>query len=312
MPSTSIILPNYNHARFLPRRIESILDQSFADFELIILDDCSTDNSKEIIESYKQKDKRITTHYNAENSGSPFRQWKKGIDMASGEFIWIAESDDYAGPELLERLLEALKANPSAGVAYCQSNFVNSDDVIIGNHIENLKVLHPTLWESDFCMPGKEVLARFMPVINVIPNIGAAVFRKESIKDVDWDKLFSYKLAGDRYFWINLLSKYDLCFVKDPLNYFRMDGKTVRSTNVHTVSYLKEIKSVIFEIHSRVRLPLKIKNQAIRQWLRHFRSSAGQSRHGKSLPFIFKSFGVFLGLMMIYFSKPIPNSKPGS
>ena len=79
IPIVSIIVPNYNYARFLDIRMESILNQTFQDFEIILLDDHSTDNSVEIIEKYRNNPKVSYIDINKENSGSPFRQWKKGI-----------------------------------------------------------------------------------------------------------------------------------------------------------------------------------------------------------------------------------------
>ena len=78
MPRVSVIVPNYNHARFLPKRIESILNQTFQDFELILLDDCSTDDSRSILSSYAS-DPRVTIEFNKVNSGSTFKQWNKGV-----------------------------------------------------------------------------------------------------------------------------------------------------------------------------------------------------------------------------------------
>jgi glycosyltransferase involved in cell wall biosynthesis len=80
----SVILPNYNHAVFLQKRIDSIFNQSFTDFELIILYDFSTDNSKEIIEQYREHPHVSHIVYNTENSGSTFKQWGKGIELAKG------------------------------------------------------------------------------------------------------------------------------------------------------------------------------------------------------------------------------------
>ncbi len=80
-PTVSVIVPNYNHAPFLTGRIESILRQTFRDFELIILDDHSSDQSKQIISSYQGNPKVSNIIYNDSNSGSPFRQWNKGIAM---------------------------------------------------------------------------------------------------------------------------------------------------------------------------------------------------------------------------------------
>lgn len=77
-PLVSVIIPNYNHARYLPERMESILGQTYKNIEVIILDDCSTDNSRNVIEQYKGFPQVSQVVYNKENSGRVFRQWKKG------------------------------------------------------------------------------------------------------------------------------------------------------------------------------------------------------------------------------------------
>src|SRR5246127_2931841 len=105
MPTVSVVVPNYNHARFLPERIESILRQSYQDFELILLDDCSSDDSRAILSQYAD-DPRVRLEFNAVNSGSTFKQWNKGVRLARGKYVWIAESDDYADERLLQRLVD--------------------------------------------------------------------------------------------------------------------------------------------------------------------------------------------------------------
>jgi glycosyltransferase involved in cell wall biosynthesis len=104
-PLLAVIIPNYNHAPYLEQRIESVLKQTFQDMEVIILDDCSTDNSKNIIERYRNHPKVSTVLYNKVNSGNTFKQWKKGIEQARGTWIWIAESDDWCEPTFLEEVL---------------------------------------------------------------------------------------------------------------------------------------------------------------------------------------------------------------
>ena len=94
----SVIIPNYNHAKFLKQRIDTVINQTYRDFEIIIIDDCSTDNSREIIEEYASRYHFISGYFNTSNSGSPFTQWDSGVNKAKGEFIWIAESDDFAEP----------------------------------------------------------------------------------------------------------------------------------------------------------------------------------------------------------------------
>ena len=116
----SVIIPNYNHAPYLKQRIDSVLAQTFQDFEVIILDDCSKDNSREIIKEY-QHDPRVRLAFNENNSGCVFKQWNKGLKMAGGKYIWIAESDDYSAPTFLETMVGRLEADPKVGLAFCDS-----------------------------------------------------------------------------------------------------------------------------------------------------------------------------------------------
>lgn len=99
-PKVSVIIPNYNHAQYLEERIQSVLSQTYTDFELIVLDDCSSDNSVEIIRnmSFAGKRDNVRFYFNETNSGNTYMQWKKGISLAKGDYIWIAESDDFSPP----------------------------------------------------------------------------------------------------------------------------------------------------------------------------------------------------------------------
>src|SRR5690348_1753899 len=105
MPKVSVIIPNYNHAQYLNQRIDSVLKQTYSDFEVIILDDYSIDNSRDIIEQYRTNKKVSAIIYNEINSGNPFQQWDKGIQLAQGEYIWFAESDDWCELNLLETVM---------------------------------------------------------------------------------------------------------------------------------------------------------------------------------------------------------------
>jgi Glycosyltransferases involved in cell wall biogenesis len=101
----TVIIPNFNHAAFLKQRIESVLNQTFQDFEMIVIDDCSADESREVIEAYRNHPKVSQVVYNEQNSGSAFKQWVKGVALAKGDWIWIAESDDWAEHDFLERMM---------------------------------------------------------------------------------------------------------------------------------------------------------------------------------------------------------------
>ena len=108
-PLVSVIIPNYCHSRFLDLRIQTVLNQTYKNLEIIILDDCSPDNgaSRLIIEKYRNNPLVSHIIYNEVNSGNTFLQWKKGIELCKGEIIWIAESDDFCECNMLEELIIA-------------------------------------------------------------------------------------------------------------------------------------------------------------------------------------------------------------
>ena len=102
----SVIIPNFNHSLYLEQRIHSVLNQTYQNFEIIFLDDFSNDNSREIIESYRNNVKVTHISYNDKNSDSPFCQWHKGISLSKGDYIWIAESDDVSDLFFLEKIIK--------------------------------------------------------------------------------------------------------------------------------------------------------------------------------------------------------------
>lgn len=128
----SVIIPNYNHASFLQQRIDTVLAQTYSDFEVILLDDCSTDDSRQVIEQYRHHPKVSGIIYNETNSGNTFQQWEKGIALAKGEWIWIAESDDYADPGFLATLIHNAAKGEAIVLSYCQSNEVDENNIIPG------------------------------------------------------------------------------------------------------------------------------------------------------------------------------------
>ena len=127
----SVIIPNYNHSSFLKERIDSVLAQTYDNFEVIILDDNSTDDSVQIIEEYKNNPKISHIVYNTINSGSTFKQWQKGFSLASGEFIWIAESDDIADPNFLYSVMNSIERYPNTVLGFTGIYFIDEKSEII-------------------------------------------------------------------------------------------------------------------------------------------------------------------------------------
>ncbi len=230
MPLVSVIIPNYNHAAYLPQRMESVLGQTLRNTEIIILDDCSTDGSREIISRYAAQDSRIRTIFNDHNSGSPFRQWAKGLAEAQGEYIWIAESDDYADLLFLEKIVSALEAKPAAGVAYSQSWLVDS----AGQKTDSCRNLYAVPGVSGIYL-GRQLIEERMAGANLIPNASAAVFRRDLALQLD-DSYQDFRFSGDWWFWCQLLAVSDLIYLDEELNHFRSHPQkvTVASHRNHT------------------------------------------------------------------------------
>ena len=215
----SVIIPNYNHEKFLTKRIDSVLNQTYRNFEVILLDDCSTDNSWEIIQSYADHEKVSEVIRNDKNSGSPFSQWKRGIELAKGELIWIAESDDYCESNLLETLINLY--DERLVVAYCKSIWVNENDI----HNKSIPYDPNDRWDHAFIQNGLEEIKFAMGSKNKIPNASAVLFRKPTSFP---DTIINMKFAGDWYFWIWMLQFGDIAYTPESLNYFRKHSDSSR------------------------------------------------------------------------------------
>lgn len=219
VPKVSVIIPNYNHAPFLQRRIESVLNQTYRDFEIIYLDDASTDHSGEVFAAFAD-DQRIRAVLNTTNTGIPGKQWNKGVLEARGDYVWIAESDDYADERFLELLVSRLDEHPTAGLAYCQSLVVNERDEIIGSYDYHTEDFDRRRWKHNFFNRGKDELTDYLLYKNTIPNASAVLFRKRIYEEAGFaDEWLRY--CGDWLMWVKMLMISDLVFVAEPLNYHR-------------------------------------------------------------------------------------------
>jgi glycosyltransferase involved in cell wall biosynthesis len=220
MPDVAVIIPNFNHAGFLRQRIDSVLGQSFADIEVVLLDNCSTDHSREIMESYRD-DPRIThIEYNPVNNHSPFKQWKRGMELTRADIIWIAESDDFADKDFLAVLLPVIRRDERLGIVYCQSWNVDARGQITGNWKEHTDDLNREKFESDFTMPGPEYIRNFLVHRNTIPNASAVIFRRKYCEMAGGVET-SINICGDWITWMKILMVSDVFFCAKSLNYFR-------------------------------------------------------------------------------------------
>lgn len=230
-PLVSIIVPNYNHSKYLNQRLDSIFNQTYTNFEVILLDDLSKDSSIEILDSYL--DKRIIHKiYNQKNSGSTFRQWKKGLEVAKGELVWMAESDDWAEITFLEKMVPIFSEYKNVAVAYSDMFYVDENGTEIEESYEEYtKNSHPNLWKNNHYYKGIDYVKNFMLNKCLIVNASSVIFKKElGIKHVD--NILNYRMAGDWLFWNKLLleeNAYVFFRGKEKLNYFRHSLQSTRN-----------------------------------------------------------------------------------
>lgn len=208
----SVIIPNYNHARYLDERISSVLNQSYQNIEVIILDDCSTDTSCEVIDKYKHNPKIKHIIYNVTNSGSTFIQWHKGFELAKGDVIWIAESDDSCDSSMLEKLLMVYMKGETS-IAFCRS-------LTYTGKPPYSKFPSQDALDGSFLMDGDKFISQYMVYDNRISNTSSAIFDKNIALSLD--KLYmQMKGNGDWMFWIEMCEQGKVAFLDEPLNLFR-------------------------------------------------------------------------------------------
>lgn len=268
MPKVSVIIPNYNHARFLPKRLESVLGQTFGDFEVIFLDDASTDDSLAVLDRYRS-DPRMRVEVNAINSGSPFIQWNKGVSLARAPYVWIAESDDWAEPQFLERLLPLLEENPRLGLAYCRSVTTDEADRASDGVDRYLANFDPVRWNSDYVAVGRAECLRYLFVGNTIPNASAVLFRRETYVRggmADEDQ----RLTGDWRLWAKMLWISDLAYVAEPLNHYRCHAGTVGTQAQRSGIWPEECYSCVGFFSRRFHVPEPVRRRALRMLARQW------------------------------------------
>jgi len=259
MPQISVILPNYNHALFLVDRIESILNQTYTDYEIIIIDDASTDGSRQILCAYENNQRVSRVIYEQRNSGSPFIQWNKGIDLAKGEWIWIAESDDTAEPELLEQLYSLATKNPEVVLAYSQSNRMDENGIKTGTWKEWTDGMDASMFEQNFTMGGLDYINEFLINKNTIPNASAVLFKKSVFHFVGKADE-EVRNCSDWLLWLKMATQGEIAYCAECLNNFRYSDSSVIASAVKDkkISFFKK-----YDIEMRSRFDSFLKKQSV-------------------------------------------------
>lgn len=247
MVKVSVIVPNYCHAPFLRERIDSILAQDYPYYEVILLDDASTDESSSILKEYSSHPKVKTLVINKQNTGNTFLQWMRGFSLATGDYIWIAESDDTASPSFLSRLTDILDKFPQIAMAFSASRWVDEEGHPIARRLDHI-------WRHDFSMDGEQFILRFLLGYNHVCNASAVLFRRSILQKTDMEAIVQYKASGDRLFWINIACQGDVYYIHDYLNSFRQHVHKVSNAAVLGGYNIVEDHSIYLHVRPNLHL----------------------------------------------------------
>lgn len=245
----SVVVPNFNYARYLPTRLASIFSQTYRPYEIIFLDDHSSDDSVAIAEALLAE------------SGTPYRvlvndvnrgcyaQWLTGIDIAKGDLVWIAEADDECEPTFLEELVVGFK-DPDVVLAYSQSRKINQDGhVTRGDYLDYTDGLSKSKWLSPYYRTGLDEIKDTLAIKNTIPNASAVLMKKPDLSGIQ-ERLLQHKNAGDWLTYVHILEAGSIYFTPQVLNSHRVHiGGVTRGGNA--VRHMSEIIQVQEYVRAR-------------------------------------------------------------
>lgn len=243
----SVIVPNYNYGKYLYQRIYSILNQNYKIYELLILDDCSTDNSCEIIDEIVnncEKYMNIKKIYNKKNSGRAFTQWENGFNNATGDYVWIAEADDYCTSKFLSKIARNIKSDTI--ISYSNTAFIDSaGNLILKSIVPEIDVMRTGHWRKSYINDGIDEFNKYTFLNCTIANVSSTLIKNGNYKK-EFELAKKYYQAGDWIFYAQLLHKGNVSYYNKPLNFYRVHGN-----NISSVTKKNEHYNEIVSIHNK-------------------------------------------------------------
>lgn len=243
----SVIVPNYNYGRYIKKRIDSIVRQTYPIHELIILDDASTDDSAEIIKNIvldlKLKNPEMNIKYvpNEKNSGKAMKAWKKGWEITTGDYIWIAEADDLSSSRFLEEVMKGFE-DPEVVLSYTESQIINSWGLMIAPNFRWSRDKEKTgHYRKSYVKDGKDEIQEIMAVRCTIPNVSGVVIKKEKNFLKYLDEALKFTQVGDWYFYVKILEGGKISYNRRALNQFRIHNGSVTKKSKYGREHYDEV-----------------------------------------------------------------------
>jgi glycosyltransferase involved in cell wall biosynthesis len=258
-PTVSVAVLNYNYSQYMRERLTSIFRQTHAVHEILVLDDCSADNSINVInEVAAEWDRDIQLVMNERNSGSVFAQWQKAAELATGEFLWIAEADDSSQPDFLLRVLPPLATNGEVMLSFSDSSTIDSSGAVTGESYKPYyATVEPAALADTQVLDGSDFVKRLLSVKNIILNVSAVVWRRDALLRAlrtCGSDLSTFKVAGDWRIYQEILTEPGarVNYESRPLNVHRRHNSSV-THRLNSRAHLDEISRL--QEYARLRFP---------------------------------------------------------
>ena len=296
MHKVSVIIPNYNHASFLKDRIDSVLHQTFRDFEVIILDDCSTDESRKIIDQYRGHEKITSVVYNTQNSGGVFKQWVKGIGLAKGKYVWIAESDDYASEYFLAETVAQLEKNDCLGMVFTGATVINEENQVL-RHSPKLESEILTSLHSAGNIIDRSNISQFLVADMVIENASGVLFRNDALQRVNLQELMNFRHTGDRFTYVGIALQTAILYLPNSLNFIRTHNNNTTKKNIENGAIHADRLRVLSyygpQLYNNI-LNRESANRFYKNNYLHFLNWGSYNEHRSLLPILRRQKGISL------------------
>lgn len=236
-PLLTIMMPSHNYARFLRQAIESILSQEFSDYEFLIIEDGSSDDSPAIIREYMRQDRRIQARFYSENGGM-LQRVNEGTEWARGKYIHYLAADDFRYPRFLSQCMETLTEHPSLGMCCTQFHWGNEEELLLETSGfpsgEGVKFLEPKQMVERFCDPNFKIFALATIIeTNLVKKYGG------------FDPKLYY--LSDWYLLNEIAFNHPLALILEPLSRFRIHDSNFSNLYRHNKKTKMAAYQRIFE-----------------------------------------------------------------
>ncbi|MDD2365372.1 MAG: glycosyltransferase family 2 protein [Desulfuromonadaceae bacterium] len=293
MSLISVCVPTYNQAKFLHKTIESVISQENVDFEILIIDDCSTDETFSIAEGYAKIDSRIRVYVNDKNLGM-VNNWNRCIELANGEYIKFVFGDDFLNtPDALNKMLSVL-TNEDVVLVATARHVINSDYSLLTT---------TSYFDTDIIAKGSDVInLSIYEHNNIIGEPSVVMFRKSlALRGFN----AKYRQIVDLEMWFNLLENGKFAFIAEPLCTFRQHQEQQTSKNAQELAHIDDYHRLFDNYLKKEYILLSV----IQKWFVFYYQlyySWKYSRNGwYNAEITVKKIRLYCGLLRFYISLPL-------